>query len=211
MRQLTKETGKKLYKYKGNNFRRNASPAIFRVHALLKKIGVKKIMREKGFLTHKSFILADFYLPAPHRMVIEVDGGYHLDPKQKTYDAWKDSYYRKRGFHVIRITNEESLSKNTAQILLNRTAKDCYLHKLLSKHLEPDREEKGLGLTKTGGFMEIDELTICPKCKRRGCFIEEMESYVCKCGHEIYVEEINKNASNDDGTDNPETHLRNFP
>lgn len=146
MRQLTKETGKKLYKYKGNNFRRNASPAVFRVHALLKKIGVKKIMREKGFLTANSFILADFYLPAPHRTVIEVDGGYHLEPRQKSYDSWKDSYYRKRGLQVIRITNDEALSKQTAKILLDRTAKDCYLHKLLSKHLEPDREEKGLAM-----------------------------------------------------------------
>jgi len=62
--------------------------------------------------------LADFYLPKPYRMIIEVDGPYHKEIKQIMIDAYKNNYYTKiRKFRVLRITNNWV---------------ECYLHQLQS-------------------------------------------------------------------------------
>lgn len=59
---------------------------------------------QKGFLTpfHR---ITDFYL-ATKKLIIEVDGGYHLETVQK--DKVKDdTFLRERGLKTIRITNDE--------------------------------------------------------------------------------------------------------
>lgn len=59
---------------------------------------------QKGFLTpfHR---ISDFYL-ATKKLIIEVDGGYHLEATQK--DKVKDdAFLRERGLKTIRITNDE--------------------------------------------------------------------------------------------------------
>lgn len=82
---------------------------------ILKELGLKYIS-QKGFMTKNSFIIADFYLPKPHKLVIEVDGGYH--EHQKNYDRWKDRYYKSRGFKVLRIKNESVLNDRRGIISL---------------------------------------------------------------------------------------------
>ena len=42
-------------------------------------------------------------------LVIEVDGGYHAEPRQQEDDAIREDYLEKRGYHIIRFTNEEVL------------------------------------------------------------------------------------------------------
>lgn len=50
--------------------------------------------------------LADFYLPKPYYMIIEVDGPYHKETKQLLIDRYKDKYYTEvRRFRVLRVTN----------------------------------------------------------------------------------------------------------
>ena len=42
-------------------------------------------------------------------LVIEVDGGYHSEPKQQEDDAIRTAFLSEQGFNVIRFTNEEVL------------------------------------------------------------------------------------------------------
>lgn len=60
---------------------------------------------QKGFLLpfHR---IVDFYIPRPHYLIIEVDGGVH--EKLILKDNYKDeSFSRFRGMQTIRIKNEE--------------------------------------------------------------------------------------------------------
>lgn len=41
------------------------------------------------------------------RLVIEVDGGYHAEPRQKEDDVHRQQWLEEHGFHVLRFTNEE--------------------------------------------------------------------------------------------------------
>ena len=42
-------------------------------------------------------------------LVIEVDGGYHSEPRQQEDDKTREEYLEQMGYHVIRFTNEEVL------------------------------------------------------------------------------------------------------
>jgi very-short-patch-repair endonuclease len=63
---------------------------------------------EKGFYrNHKSFCFADFYLPKPYRIVIEIDGEYHLTPERKQKDLEKEQYLLERRYHIIRFFSHD--------------------------------------------------------------------------------------------------------
>jgi very-short-patch-repair endonuclease len=42
-------------------------------------------------------------------LVIEVDGGYHSEPRQQEDDAIRESDLERMGYHVMRFSNEEVL------------------------------------------------------------------------------------------------------
>ena len=42
--------------------------------------------------------------------IIEIDGGYHNNPKQKEADKIRDKILEEKGFYVLRLTNEEVIS-----------------------------------------------------------------------------------------------------
>ena len=44
------------------------------------------------------------------KLIIEIDGGYHLADEQPELDAERTQWLNKAGFHVLRFTNEEVLS-----------------------------------------------------------------------------------------------------
>ena len=50
--------------------------------------------------------IVDFYCPAA-KLVIEVDGNYHLEPAQVEYDAERTEYLNARGLLVLRFRNDE--------------------------------------------------------------------------------------------------------
>jgi len=50
--------------------------------------------------------IVDFYCPAA-KLVIEVDGAYHLEPAQMEYDLERTEYLNARGLVVLRFTNDE--------------------------------------------------------------------------------------------------------
>jgi hypothetical protein len=104
-------------KYQRDNRIKQNTPAILKIANILDSLNIHYI-REKGFMKNlKSFVLADFYLPRPYKIVIEVDGGYHNDPRQKNYDNYKDKYYKSRKFKVLRLTNQQVLENDFNLIL----------------------------------------------------------------------------------------------
>ena len=73
---------------------------------------------QKGFIAGRGFYIADFYIPNPHKIVIEIDGSSH-DGKE-AYDARRDRYLEKRGCRIIHLRNEEAevISSDALQTLL---------------------------------------------------------------------------------------------
>lgn len=57
--------------------------------------------------------IADFYL-ATHRLVVEVDGGYHLTPQQQANDAQRDEALRAHGYSVMHLTDTEVMASPQA-------------------------------------------------------------------------------------------------
>jgi very-short-patch-repair endonuclease len=70
-----------------------------------------------------SYVL-DFYCPEL-RLVVEVDGGIHLDPPQATHDANRDIHLSSIGCTILRVTNEAVLEDLPAVLrLIEETATD---------------------------------------------------------------------------------------
>jgi very-short-patch-repair endonuclease len=52
--------------------------------------------------------IVDFYFPEV-RLAIEVDGGYHRSPLQRSWDLFKESELASTGITLLRVTNEDVL------------------------------------------------------------------------------------------------------
>lgn len=67
----------------------------------------KKVMGFKFRRQHPIYMfIVDFYCHTL-KLVIEVDGGYHLRPEQKEYDYNRTGEIENLGIKVIRFTNDE--------------------------------------------------------------------------------------------------------
>lgn len=88
----------------------------YKVMSLLEKHNIR-FMFQKGFIAGDNFVIADFYLPRPLKLVIEIDGYYHETEKQKKRDKNKDWYYSQRRFKVLRIKNEQIDSLSDDELL----------------------------------------------------------------------------------------------
>ena len=49
--------------------------------------------------------IVDFLCTAA-RVIVELDGSLHDDPKQKAHDAARDDFLRRQGFRVLRFSND---------------------------------------------------------------------------------------------------------
>lgn len=78
--------------------------------------GKIKFVFQKGFISGDFYCIVDFYLPKPHKLVIEVDGGYHATPEQKRKDWARDKYLTGRGLRVVRFTNQQVLNNPKAVV-----------------------------------------------------------------------------------------------
>ena len=54
------------------------------------------------------FFIVDFHC-AEHRLIVEIDGGYHL--KEVEYDRYREKILRDKGYQILRFTNEEILRR----------------------------------------------------------------------------------------------------
>lgn len=79
------------------------------VEEILKDIGVHYIS-QKGFVAKcNTCLIADFYLPKPHKLIIEVDGGYHNNRVEQ--DKGRDLFFlHERNIRTLRIKNEELIN-----------------------------------------------------------------------------------------------------
>ena len=60
----------------------------------------------------RQHVIGDFIVDFVSRhggLVIEVDGGYHSEPRQQDDDKLREEQLEQMGYHVIRFTNEEVL------------------------------------------------------------------------------------------------------
>ena len=63
-----------------------------------------------GFL--RQYIIGDYivdFLCRDNGLIIEVDGGYHSEPRQANEDEQRTEWLESRGYHVLRFTNDEVL------------------------------------------------------------------------------------------------------
>ncbi len=90
---------------------KNATPEELHVKSIFDNdIPATKYCFQKGFFTNNRFFIVDFYIPKG-RICLEIDGGYHID--QKEYDEARDWFLtEKRGFRVIRVSNEDAMKLN---------------------------------------------------------------------------------------------------
>ncbi len=61
----------------------------------------------------RQYVIADYiadFLSLEHKLVIEVDGAYHSELEQQTYDKGRTERLQNLGFKVIRFSNEEVLN-----------------------------------------------------------------------------------------------------
>ena len=94
--------------------------------------GLLKLEVFKGFHFRRqhpiALYIADFYLH-DLKLVIEIDGGYHLGKFQKEYDDFRDKDMEALNIFVLRLTNHEIIyGSDTAVIKILDT-----LHKLKAK------------------------------------------------------------------------------
>lgn len=84
--------------------KKKITPSERKIKDQLKNIGVRAIF-QKGFIVGH-FCIVDFYIPQ-FRICLEIDGGYHNTPEQRSRDCRRDSYLTyERKLGVIHITNE---------------------------------------------------------------------------------------------------------
>lgn len=103
----TPDEQRRLAKYRRTSKRTKAE---IKLAEILDTLGVR-YLQQKGFMSGiRTFVIADFYIPKPHKLVIEVDGEYHK--AHQGYDEWKDNYYKSRGFKVLRLSNEVVLNSS---------------------------------------------------------------------------------------------------
>ena len=61
----------------------------------------------------RQYVIGDFIVDFVSRsggLVIEVDGGYHAEPRQEESDRLRELDLESKGYHIIRFANEEILN-----------------------------------------------------------------------------------------------------
>ena len=60
----------------------------------------------------RQYIIGDYIVDFVSReggLIIEVDGGYHSEPRQQEDDALREQMLEQLGYHILRFSNEEVL------------------------------------------------------------------------------------------------------
>ena len=60
----------------------------------------------------RQYIIGDYIVDFCSReggLIIEVDGGYHSEPRQQEDDALRERVLKQLGYHIMRFSNEEVL------------------------------------------------------------------------------------------------------
>jgi len=85
--------------------RKKPTNAELAMRDILKSLKISHIFQKRLL-----WFIPDFYLTKSNKkVIIEVDGGYHLDPEQSDYDKRRSALLESRGYKIIRFTNIEVL------------------------------------------------------------------------------------------------------
>lgn len=79
----------------------------------------QRVKTQHPFLINGHLYYADISIPSL-KVIIEVDGGYHLTPEQKEKDKKRDEDFASIGYTTIRVTNEQVQSKKGKQEVLHK-------------------------------------------------------------------------------------------
>jgi very-short-patch-repair endonuclease len=90
--------------------RNNPTPAESSYKTLLEKHEIKFLFQPlvMGFIP-------DFQIIGK-RIIVEIDGSYHDKTEQSEYDAGRDEIFRRAGWRVLRVKNEDALNASDACI-----------------------------------------------------------------------------------------------
>ena len=89
--------------YRAGIMRKNPTPAEEKLWLYLRNNQTGfKFRRQHPLLNYS----VDFYCVVL-KLVIEVDGGVHLDEEQKIKDLERENHIKSQGLHIIRFSNEE--------------------------------------------------------------------------------------------------------
>lgn len=83
-----------------NRMRKEPTDSEAKATIILRALGFEFIQQS----VHHRYI-ADFELPG--MVILEIDGGYHDNPKQRRRDQKKERWFVRNGFTVIRVRNED--------------------------------------------------------------------------------------------------------
>lgn len=76
---------------------------------LLKEMGIR-FTRQAIFLTPSRFLITDFLIQAPRRLVIEIDGSNHGRKKRKARDSAEEAFLTRANERLIRFKDEDVLT-----------------------------------------------------------------------------------------------------
>lgn len=101
----------------------NATRAELAVKSIIEEQGLPLVFQVPIYLKdQRGNIVKNYvvdFMDKKHKIVIEVDGGYHKDKQQMLYDKTRQEKIESLGFKVYRITNDE--------VFYGRTWKFLYL------------------------------------------------------------------------------------
>ena len=69
--------------------------------------------RQLGQPFRRQHIIGDYIVDfacVPSKLIVEIDGGYHQLPNQQMNDKQRQEWLEKRGFTVLRFSNEEIIA-----------------------------------------------------------------------------------------------------
>lgn len=74
------------------------------------------VIRKKDFGVRflRQHVIGDYivdFICIEEKLIIEVDGGYHSEPKQQNEDQQREEWLKAHGFRVIRFKNEEIMNE----------------------------------------------------------------------------------------------------
>lgn len=72
-----------------------------------------------GYRFRRQHIIGDYivdFVCLKKKLVVEIDGEYHLEPQQQKLDAQRTEWLTNQGFNVIRFTNKQ-VFENMPQVL----------------------------------------------------------------------------------------------
>jgi very-short-patch-repair endonuclease len=85
-----------------------------------KQLAVVQFYRQKPI----GDVIVDFYAPKV-KLVIEIDGSYHLEPNHAEKDRQRDEYLRSLGLMVLRFNSRQVLKETEATVeFIYRTITD---------------------------------------------------------------------------------------